>query len=421
MKAGLRFEDPAEEAAFFGEIARSYRVFAGVALILGAAIFYMFHLWDPIIDPVHAEAAYRIRVYFVCPAVLLTAVALLIPRSERFYEPIATFGTIVGGVGMSVICGTLDRGIDQGAAGILLVMLFVFSLVPLRIPYFATFCAAIGGSFWAAHFFSGSYSPGMPLVNFLLVGTGIFLGMISAVWRERSARKQFHTLKQLNQSHLRIEELLHSMLPRSIVDRIQSGETMIADEHGEVSIVFSDLVGFTDLSRRVGATELITILNRLFSSFDAAADRHGMHKIKTIGDAYMAVGGITADHPFEDHCERAAEFAFAMQRAVSTISAELDVQLSIRVGLHIGPVVAGVIGKSRPAFDCWGEAVNLASRLESSASPGGVQISESAYQRLRTRYPIEVHREIDLKGIGLTTVYLLLPPVPASAQAAPSH
>jgi class 3 adenylate cyclase len=417
----LRFEDPAEEAAFFGEIARSYRVFAGVALILGAAIFYMFHLWDPIIDPVNADAAYRIRVYVVCPAVLLTAVALLIPNSERLYEPIATVGTIIGGVGMSVICGTLDRGIDHGSAGILLVMLFVFSLIPLRIAYFAIFCAAIGGSFWAAHIISGNYSPGMPFVNLLLVGTGIFLGIVSAVWRERSARKQFHTLKQLNQSHLRIEELLHSMLPRSIVDRIQSGETMIADEHGEVSIVFSDLVGFTDLSRRVSATELITILNRLFSSFDAAADRHGMHKIKTIGDAYMAVGGITADHPFEDHCERAAEFAFAMQRAVAKISAELDVHLNIRVGLHIGPVVAGVIGKSRPAFDCWGEAVNLASRLESSAAPGGVQISESAYQRLRNLYPTEVLRQVELKGIGLTTAYLLLPRVDAPAQPVLSH
>jgi adenylate cyclase len=409
VKAGLRFADPAEEAAFFGEVAR-YRYFAGVALMLGAAIFYMFHLWDPIIDPVHADAAYRIRVFWVCPLVLLSAVLVLLPGMGRFYEPAATFGTVAGGVGMSVICATLDRGIDYGAAGILLVMLFVFSMVPLRIGYFLIFCAAIGAAFWAAHILSGNYSPGMPFVNVLLVGTGIFLGILSAVWRERQARRQFHTLKQLAQSHVRVEELLHSMLPPTIVDRIQSGETMIADEHREVSIVFSDLVGFTDLSRRVSATELITILNGLFSRFDAAAEQHGMHKIKTIGDAYMAVGGITGDHPRETHCERAALFAFAMQRAVAEVSIELDVKLDIRVGLHIGPVVAGVIGKSRPAFDCWGESVNLASRLESSALPGGVQISESAYERLRHLYPIEVHRQIDLKGIGLTTVYLLLPP-----------
>ena len=141
VRSGLRFEDPSEEIAFFGEIASGYRVFAGLALILGAAIFYMFHLWDPIIDPSGAEAAYRIRVYLICPLVLLTALLLLIPPLERFYEPIATFGTVAGGVGMSVICGTLERGIDYGAAGILLVMLFVFSMIPLRIGYFVIFCA----------------------------------------------------------------------------------------------------------------------------------------------------------------------------------------------------------------------------------------------------------------------------------------
>ena len=409
VQAGVRFADPAEEAAFVGEVASRYRLFAGVALLLGAAIFYMFHLWDPIIDPVHAAEAWRIRVYWVCPLVFLSGVLLFLPWSSRFYEPIATFGAVVGGIGMSVICGTLDRGIDYGAAGILLVMFFVFSMIPLRIVYFLIFCAGIGGSFWAAHIVSGNYSPGMPFVNVLLVGTGIFLGILSATWRERQARQQFHTLKELAKSHLRIEELLHSMLPATIVTRMQNGETMIADEHGEVSIVFSDLVGFTDLSRRVSATELITILNGLFSRFDAAAERHGMHKIKTIGDAYMAVGGITPDHPFETHCERAAEFAFSMQEAVAEVAAELDVKLDIRIGLHIGPVVAGVIGKSRPAFDCWGESVNLASRLESSALPGGVQISESAFRSLRHLYPIEVHRQIDLKGIGLTTVYLLRP------------
>lgn len=415
-RAGLRFEDPAEERRFFLHYASRYRLVAGGSLVLGALIFYMFNLWDPIIDPARAEAAYRIRLFWVCPLVLATAIALFIPKSERFYEPIATLGLVIGGVGMSVICATLDRGIDYGAAGILLVMLFAFTLIPVRFIWFAIFCAAIGGSFVAAHFVSGSYSPGMPLVNLLLVGTGIFLGIVSAVWRERMARQQFRTLDALNLSHQRVEELLHSMLPRSIVDRIQRGESMIADEHGEVSIVFSDLVGFTALSRRLSATDLIIVLNRLFSSFDAAAEQHGMHKIKTIGDAYMAVGGITEDHPFEDHCERAAEFAFEMQRAVAEVSIELDMPLDIRVGLHIGPVVAGVIGRSRPAFDCWGESVNMASRLESSARPGAVQISEHAYERLRHLYPVEVHRQVELKGIGLTDVYLLLPR-PAAARS----
>ena len=369
----------------------------------------LFSLWDPIIDASHADEAFKVRAYVVTPLVWLCAGALFVPKAERLYEPIATLGAIAGGVGMSVICGILDRGIDYGAAGILLVLLFVFTLLPVRLVYFLIFCAAIGGSFWIVQSVSKNYSNGMPLVNFMLIGTAVFLGIVSAIWRERQARQQFRTLKALNQSHARVEELLHSMLPRQIVRRIQGGETMIADEYGDVSIVFSDLVGFTSLSRRIGASELIALLNRLFSDFDVAAERHGMHKIKTIGDAYMAVGNLIEEHRCDHYAINAAEFAFEMQRAVAALGEGLGYPLHIRVGLHIGPVVAGVIGSSRPAFDCWGEAVNLASRLESSAAPGAVMISEAASERLRHIYRIEVLEEVDLKGIGSTRVYLLMP------------
>jgi adenylate cyclase len=195
------------------------------------------------------------------------------------------------------------------------------------------------------------------------------------------------------------------MLPREIVDRIQDGETAIADAYGEVSIVVADLVDFTSLSRRLTPTQLVAVLNRLFSCFDDEAERYGIEKIKTIGDAYLAVGGMSG--AAQDHAERAALFALALQHGVERLSRELDLPISIRVGLHIGPVVAGVIGTKRPAFDCWGDTVNVATRLETAAQPGGVLISESASWRLRDRFSISRLDQVVLKGIGPATVFLL--------------
>jgi adenylate cyclase len=165
------------------------------------------------------------------------------------------------------------------------------------------------------------------------------------------------------------------------------------------------LVDFTPLSRRLTPTQLVAVLNRLFSCFDDEAERYGIEKIKTIGDAYLAVGGMSGSA--QDHAERAALFALAIQHGVERLSRELDLPISIRVGLHIGPVVAGVIGTKRPAFDCWGDTVNVATRLETAARPSGVLISESAYWRLRDRFSLSPLDEVVLKGIGPATVFLL--------------
>lgn len=197
------------------------------------------------------------------------------------------------------------------------------------------------------------------------------------------------------------------MLPREIVQRIQAGEAPIADAYGEVSIVFADLVGFTELSRKVSPGHLVELLGQLFSAFDAEAERYGIEKIKTIGDAYMAIGGMTSQPNAPNHAERAAHFAIALHRVVAKLAQDLDYPINIRVGLHVGPVVAGVIGMKRPAFDAWGEAVNLASRLEHNAAVGGILISEAAYWRLHKVFPIKVLDEVNLKGIGPAKVFLL--------------
>ncbi|HEX8416211.1 MAG TPA: adenylate/guanylate cyclase domain-containing protein [Methylobacterium sp.] len=404
-KFGLRFGDRSEERAFLNEFVTARWRYLQAAMILGGFVYYVFFLWDRIVDPIHADIAHIIRAVIVVCVLWAGAASLNLVFVRERLETILLVYTTVPSIGLSIICVVLTNGFDFGAPGLIVIILFVFSLLQMRILYLLAFCLLSWGSFALCELLFSTGRPGLFLLNSMCIGAAVSLGLFSAVMRERAARLQFRTERQLRTSRQRVEDLLHSMLPEEIVRRIQAGETVIADAHGEVSIVFADLVGFTELSRRMSPRQIIEILNRLFSSFDAEAERHGIDRIKTIGDAYMAVGGLGSGSA--NHAEDAANFALALQGCVSQLSKDLDVPISIRVGLHVGPVVAGVIGTKRPAFDCWGEAVNVASRLESTATPGGVLISESAYWRLRERFAIRSLTDVALKGIGPTKVFLL--------------
>src|SRR5690606_23030574 len=253
----------------------------------------------------------------------------------------------------------------------------------------------------------------------------LVLGLYGAWTRESENRREFRLFNEVTAAKARIEDLLHSMLPGEIVDRIQRGESPIADAHREVSIVFAGLVGFTALSTRLPAPELVELLDRLFSDFDRIAGAHGVERIKTSGDAYMAVCGIATIGPgaapscaaSDDHAQRAARFALALQAHVAAVSRESGLPLNVRIGLHVGPVVAGVIGTRRPAFDCWGETVNLAARFESSGSPSGVHISEAAWQRLRDAFVTRELPPLPMKGIGEVRTYLLEAPLEGAHMA----
>ncbi len=313
-------------------------------------------------------------------------------------------------VGIAWVYGVLDNGYEYASLAFTMALLGTTAMFPMRSRFLliaSLFSMVIVVS---GHLIANNAPPGWLVVNAMAVLGSTSMGTLSAYIRERGARFAFRTQEQLDASHQRVDDLLHSMLPREIVTRIQAGETLIADSHGEVSIVFADLVGFTELSRKVSASQLVKVLNNLFSKFDLEAERLGIERIKTIGDAYMAIGGLVRTEGAPDHAECAAHFAFAMRDAVRRLKDERGYPIDVRVGLHVGPVVAGVIGVKRPAYDCWGEGVNLASRLEGRASAGSILVSESAYWRLRSAFEMEAETDMELKGIGLAKVYSLVKP-----------
>lgn len=205
------------------------------------------------------------------------------------------------------------------------------------------------------------------------------------------------------------EELLHNILPVSIAERLKENPDVIADGHQPVSILFADIVGFTELAGRLAPRELVTLLNKIFSRFDALVDEMDLEKIKTIGDAYLVVAGLP--QPREDHASAVARLALAMVKATEDVSRETGEPLNIRIGIHSGPVVAGVIGQKKFAYDIWGDTVNVAARMESHGTPGRIQVSADTAECLGTEFDLEPRGEIEVKGKGGMQAFFLNPPV----------
>ena len=204
------------------------------------------------------------------------------------------------------------------------------------------------------------------------------------------------------------ERLLLNILPASIAERLKRGEGLIADSCAETTIVFADIVGFTSLSSHIPASELVQLLSALISDFDELAQKHGVEKIKTIGDAYMAVAGLPQPRP--DHADAAVRLALDMLRAAEKRKTSSGRSLQLRIGINSGPVIAGVIGTHKFAYDLWGDAVNIASRMESQGEPGRIQVTEATYRLLHQQYEFESRGELEVKGKGRMAAYLLVIP-----------
>jgi PAS domain S-box-containing protein len=202
------------------------------------------------------------------------------------------------------------------------------------------------------------------------------------------------------------ENLLLNMLPQEIVRQLKSSSNTIASRADNVTILFADIVDFTALATRISPNELVNVLNQIFSSFDMLADQLGLEKIKTIGDAYMVVGGLPTAR--EDHAEAIAEMAIAMQRVVTQFKRDDNESFRLRIGINTGSVVAGVIGIRKFIYDLWGDAVNIASRMESQGLAGGIQVTETTYELLKEKYSFWHRGKVFIKGRGEMDTYMLL-------------
>jgi class 3 adenylate cyclase len=242
----------------------------------------------------------------------------------------------------------------------------------------------------------------------------------SYVRQIKEREKQLENLvMELGVARDRAEKLLLNILPDPIAEQLKQGVYPIAESFGQATVLFADLVGFTELAGHIPAVKLVELLNEIFSAFDQLADKHGLEKIKTIGDAYMVVGGIPTPRP--DHAEAIAHMALDMQQEVRRLAALKSEALSIRIGIHTGPVIAGVIGIKKFIYDLWGDTVNIASRMESHGIAGCIQVSETTYHRLQQQFRFQSRGPIAIKGKGKMQTYLLIEKLNPTPDETPTH
>ncbi len=401
----LRFPNPVLDREFRLQddvAARPQAVFAGVlALVLYAA----FGVLDAFVVPGDATWLFVIRFAVVCPIIL--GVVLLGALSDRFAEylqPAVCGVVVVAAYGLDVMPFVASVPVDYSRTGTLLILMFLFAFTRVRFLWAMGTTVIVVAGYEAATIGQQVAWDSAIYNNFFLLGF-IVVGASTSYSLERLRRMEFLRERALEQERARSDELLHNILPEEIAARLRVHPGTIAESAEDVTVLFADIVGFTPFAETLPPKELVELLDGLFTIFDDLCGRHGVEKIKTIGDAYMAVAGVPRPDP--DHAGSVAELALDMQVSTSIYAEHWPGELALRIGISSGPVVAGVIGHRKFAYDLWGDTVNTASRLESHAMAGGIQVDRATERLLRGRYVLTEPEQSTIKGKGvLETCYL---------------
>ena len=379
-----------------------------IAQLVGALVYGAFGIIDPWVIPEITPQAWAIRAGVIGCLGLVFA-ASYAREFERWLQPVVTGIVMIAGlglIGMMLLARSPSR--ELYFAGVLLVIMAGYTYMKLRFTW-AVLAAML---LWVVYdlvdvFLRDTALPILMINNLYMFGTNV-VGMFAGYHMELYIRRDFLQRRQIEDKEAQLSRVLKNVLPESITERLlrNPGGASIAERFSTVTIVFTDIVKFTEHSARVAPEELVAMLNEIFSAFDALVEKHGLEKIKTIGDAYMAVAGCPTQ--CEDHPDSVAEFALDMLDTVARLNVGRANPIHTRTGIHTGEVVAGVIGTKRFAYDLWGDAVNTASRMESHALPDTIQVTRATYERLRERYELKRRGVIDVKGKGEMVTYLLI-------------
>jgi class 3 adenylate cyclase len=404
---------PAVEADY-----RTYRTaqvvpFERLASIAGAISIAGTFLWDIQMDPSAFPETLWIRLGMAAILLMLLAVTYT-PLGERHrFTQLAATTTIFAG--FSWVLSELDNGFIVGVAGLTVSM----TLLPLVTPQFTSMLAfgalamIIPNLFLAIH--GPAYVTRVTIVN-LNVWLGLAVVLAAAFWAvlDMVNRRLFLAERELAAEQRRSDGLLKNILPEEIAEQLKHSHESVSARFDSVTVLFADLVGFTSFARTREPDVVVRLLNSLFSRFDEIVLSKGLEKIKTIGDGYMAAGGVPA--PLANHAGIVADAALEMMDATQRFRAEQALPWELRIGIHSGSVVAGVIGTHKFAYDLWGDAVNVASRMESSGLPGRIQLSGDTADLLPAAYVLETRGAVSLKNRGRLETFFLLGRDPAPAE-----
>ncbi|MGB8391403.1 adenylate/guanylate cyclase domain-containing protein [Mycobacterium sp.] len=334
----------------------------------------------------------------------------MVPWLKRFGELVAPL-TFIGATYVSVFASCWDVGTGSGSQFFLLVgACLVVLLLGIEHIVLAASLAAVAAALVIALQFLVPRDTGLQpawaqSMGFVITTISACVVVVVAVWFALRDTKRAEAM--MESEYERSEALLANMLPASIAERLKESErNVIADKYDEASILFADIVGFTERASSTTPADLVRFLDRLYGAFDELVDKHGLEKIKVSGDSYMVVSGVPRPRP--DHAQALADFALDMANVAAGLKDPHGHSVPLRVGMATGPVVAGVVGSRRFFYDVWGDAVNVASRMESTDSVGRIQLPEAMYQRLKDEFVLQERGRIDVKGKGLMRTWYLL-------------
>jgi class 3 adenylate cyclase len=406
----LRFRDPALEAAFREDRFRHnignirFAFLAGIALWVGWGLLLRPHILA--LADRRLDAIVRFGIFI--PMLLIGFAITFTPFFRRIWQAMSVViasTTIL--VWVYYVSNILTLPAEYGYVGVILITAFTYTLLRLRF-ILVVLITVIGIAAYLPYAFSARYIVDVSrvLATLYLISFGV-LGGLAAYRLERFSRQVFLRERQIDRERERSDGLLLNILPQAIVEQLKASPgSRIAQAFDEVSVVFADAVGSTEQAARSTPEEFADALDELFRRFDQIVERHGLEKIKTIGDAYMAVAG--APVPMADHAGAAVAMAWDVLGEAPEVRWPSGDRIIVRVGVATGPAVAGVIGDRKFAYDLWGDTVNVASRLEEYGQPGHVLVSESTASRLTDRYEFGAPQVLQVKGKGPTQVRVLL-------------
>lgn len=403
----LRFLDPELEQAFQAEEGRAgvggYRIITAATVLLW--------LLAGVLLPLATDLSFAISLTVCAVMALVGSIAFALSRwadTMNRQHLLAGLLTSANGLVIILLANAADSLEGYAVGGIMLLFLFGF-VSRTRFVHAVARTVVIGlGLAVAVAVYDGHGSLVLDSFIYVAAGVGSLLGLRLI---ERNRRQLWHhrlvieeQTDALSAEKAESERLLLNVLPASVSLRLKGGENPIADDFPSVSVVFADIVGFTPMASRLTAVAVTTLLSDLFSTFDDLVTERGLEKIKTIGDAYLAVGGLP--EPVDNHAQRVIELALAMLECLGPGGRFPD--LEMRIGVHSGPVAGGVIGTRKFAYDVWGDTVNIASRLEQSGTPGRIHVSQHTKDLTDGVFRFEPRGPTELRGLGIMTTYFVI-------------
>ena len=415
-RLGLSFLSPDVESAYRGWQQHIAVPLVRIAMIAAMVAWAVVSIYTYLLGSTQQRLAALLLIAFLMyPALVVVVATTYVARFRRWMLPSAAFANALAGL-LVVSIGFFVFNVPEVASANIVSAAFIgFTLLGLRVSlaapavlsYVATFYALLLNAMWRGEL-SGRMAAFYSLAPALAYVVGLLVcAVLDGVTHQRYRQEQLIAAQSaaLDRERRRADGLLYSIFPQHIAERLKSQPGVIADEFEEATIIFADLVGFTELVATQAPQATVTLLNQVFGTFDAITAQHGVEKIKTVGDEYMAAVGVP--ERCSNQADTAVEFALDLRDALGELSAQVGTPLELRIGIHTGTVVAGVIGDQKLAYDLWGDTVNTASRMESNGLQGEIQISEATRDRLTGSYELRERGLIDVKGKGPMRVWLV--------------